>query len=171
MATPQLFLHEELMLLALRDEEGTIEPGAMLTHAIAGAALAELMLHERINVEESRWTKSKLANPVSLEPIGEPLLDECLALIGKAGRRAAIQSWVSRIAAMKDLCKCVAWQLCARGILRADKEKVLFIFNREVYPELDPEPERELRERLHEAILHQRPRHRPQDRDSHLACP
>ena len=58
-AQTALFLHEELMLLALRDEEGTIAPGSMYQVAIGGAVLAELLPHNRIEVEEP---KKKLVN-------------------------------------------------------------------------------------------------------------
>jgi len=36
-----LFLHEEIMLLALKDDKGTIEFGANYTHAVAGAVIAQ----------------------------------------------------------------------------------------------------------------------------------
>ena len=45
-ANHSLFLHEEILLLALRDEEGTIA-GAMYQYAIGGALLAELLLQTR----------------------------------------------------------------------------------------------------------------------------
>ena len=71
-----LFLHEEIMLLALRDEEGTIASGAMYQYAIGGAVLAELLLSQRIAVDESG--KRKLVDLVSSTPLGEPLVDEGL---------------------------------------------------------------------------------------------
>ncbi len=54
---------------------------------------------------------------------------------------------------MKKLKHRVAGQLVQRGILRADQDKVLLVFNRKVYPELDPRPEREVIERLRKAIF------------------
>jgi len=47
----------------------------------------------------------------------------------------------------------VAQQLCRRGILRAAEDKVLLIFTRKIYPEVNPEPERKLIERLRQAIF------------------
>ncbi len=41
-----LFLHEEIMLLALRDEEGTIASGTMYKYAIGAAVLSELLLNK-----------------------------------------------------------------------------------------------------------------------------
>ena len=46
-----LHLHEEIMLLALRDREGTVVSGTMYSYAIGGAVLAELLIEKRIDVE------------------------------------------------------------------------------------------------------------------------
>lgn len=144
------YLHEEILLLALRDEQGTIAPGTMYQYAIGGAVLAELLLSKRISVED---TKKKLVNVVDTEPVGEPLIDECLEKIGCAKRRASLQTWVSRIAGFKNLKHRVAQRLCHKGILRADEDKILLLFTRRIYPEVDPAPERRLIERLRRAIF------------------
>ena len=145
-----LYLHEEIMLLALRDEGGTVELGSMYLYAIAGAVLSELLLVGRISVEEG---KKKLVNVVSNEPLGEPIIDECLEKIVTAKRRANSQTWVQRFSSMKKLHHRVAYGLCERGILRADEGTVLLIFRRKIYPEIDPQPERRLIERLRGAIF------------------
>ena len=146
-----LFLHEEILLLALRDEEGTIASGTMYQYAIGAALLAELLLSKRIEVEQSG--KRKLVNLLSQSPIGEPLIDECLEKVGNAKRRAVLQTWVARFAGIKNLKHRVALQLCRRGILRADEDKVLLLFTRKIYPEVNPGPERELIRRLEHAIF------------------
>ena len=152
MATQKnLWLHEEIMLLALRDEEGIIASGTMYQYAIGAAVLAELLLSRRIVVDESG--KRKLVDLVGSEPLGEPLLDQCLEKIVAAKRRAALQTWVSRFAGVKNLKHVVARSLFRRGILRADEDKVLMIFTRKIYPEVNPQPERELIERLRNAIF------------------
>lgn len=152
MRTPtKLFLHEEIMLLALRDHKGTIAPGTMYQYALGGAILAELLLTERIAVEETK--RKKLVDLVDPTPLGDPLLDECLAKISDAKRRAQLQTWVSRFANIRKLHHRVAIQLCDRGILRADEDKVLLLFTRKIYPELNPVPERKLIDRLHKAIF------------------
>lgn len=66
-----LFLHEEVMLLALKDEEGTIG-SAMYNYAIGGAVLAELLLNKRISIEKSK--KKKFVNVINTEPLGDLLL-------------------------------------------------------------------------------------------------
>jgi len=139
------------MLLALRDEEGTIASGTMYQYAIGAAILSELLLNKRIAVEESK--KKKLVNLVSSQPLGEALIDQCLEKISNAKRRASLQTWVSRFAGVKNLKHRVALQLCERGILRASEDKILLLFTRKIYPEVNPEPERKLIERLRQAIF------------------
>ena len=146
-----LFLHEEILLLALRDEEGTIASGTMYQYAIGAALLAELLLSKRVEVEQTG--KRKLVNFVSTSPLGEPLIDQCLEKVINAKRRAVLQTWVSRFAGIKNLKHRVAQQLCRRGILRADEDKVLLLFTRKIYPEVNPGPERELIRRLEHAIF------------------
>lgn len=50
-----LFLHEDVLLLAFKDQKGSIDyrAGSFL-NVIAGAILAELLLAERISIEDSR---------------------------------------------------------------------------------------------------------------------
>jgi Golgi phosphoprotein 3 len=146
-----LFLHEEVMLLALRDEEGTIASGTMYQYAIGAAILAELLLNQRIALDETR--KKKLVNLISSTPLGEPLIDQCLEKISNTKRRASLQTWVSRFAGVKNLKHRVARQLCERGILRAAEDTILLLFARKIYPEVNPEPERKLIERLRQAIF------------------
>ncbi|MHC4727175.1 MAG: GOLPH3/VPS74 family protein [Planctomycetota bacterium] len=146
-----LFLHEEVMLLALRDEEGTIASGTMYQYAIAAAILSELLLNKRISVDQAR--KNKLVNLISSTPLGESLIDQCLEKICNAKRRASLQTWVSRFASIKNLKHRAAQQLCDRGILRATEDTILLLFTRKIYPELNPVPERRLIERLRRAIF------------------
>jgi golgi phosphoprotein 3 len=66
-------------------------------------------------------------------------------------RSPARNTWVSRLASGKK--HKVARQLCSRGIVRAVDDKVLFIFSRKVYPEIDPLPEKKIVDRLRAAIF------------------
>lgn len=146
-----LFLHEELMLIVLRDREGTIAADSRYQYAIGGAVLAELMLQERIDVETVK--KKQYARIINNRPLHDPLLDACLARMAEAKKRAQLQTWVSRFAGTKNLKHLVAGQLVKRGLLRVSQDKVLGIFKRTIYPELDPRPERQLNKRLERAVL------------------
>ncbi len=145
-----LFLHEEMLLLALRDREGTVAAGSMFSYAMGGGILAELLLTGRIEVEEG---KKKLVNLLSDKSFGCDVLDESLDRIATAKRRASAQNWVSRFAHLKKLRNRVAMDLCDLRILREDEDRVLLIFKRNIYPEIDPRPERKLIERLRKAIF------------------
>lgn len=145
----KLYLHEEILLLALNDEKGTIHPGASYHQALAGAIVAELMLSKRIQVEENKRKKIIVIDPT---PIGDQLLDECLAKIQGAKRLSPIMTWIGRFSSIKQLKHRVAWGLVLKGILKAEEDCILF-FKRTLYPEVNPEPEQKLIGRLREAIL------------------
>ena len=146
----RLPLHEEVLLLAMRDEEGTIAAGTMYQYAIAGAVLSELVLQGRVAVDDSG--RKKLAKVIDPRPTGAPLLDECLDKIA-AGKPKPLDHWVGRFANIKNLKHRVAARLCARGILREEEGKILLVFTRTIYPESDPRPEQEIIERLRRAVF------------------
>ncbi len=150
MRDPQLLLHEELTLLALHDEKGTIAAG-FASFGIAGAIVAELLLEERIRIDESR--RRKLVEIRDTRRIGDPVVDECLGRIRDAKRRASLQTWITRLSNLPRLRHRTAERLCERGILTADERQLLFVFKRRIYPEVDPGPEREIIERLRAAIF------------------
>ena len=166
--TKSLFLHEEVMLLALAEEKGTVIAEDSYRFALGGAILAELLLEKRIAVAEikkdgrglglgawlaSAFAETNLVDAVSSKRIGDPVLDECLKRVATAKRRASLKTWVQRFSNMSNLKHRVAEGLCDRGILRGDQDKVLLIFTRRIYPERDSRPERRIIERLRKAIF------------------
>jgi ribosome-interacting GTPase 1 len=142
-----------VLLLALRDREGTIPLGSMYAYAVAGALLAELIVRRRLELVGS--AKKRTVQLVDPQPIGEALLDESLQRIGGTKRTAALSTWVARLAETKQLRHRVAERLCHRGILRREEREVLLLFRRRVYPAVNPEPEREIVARLRRAIFTQ----------------
>lgn len=149
----ELHLYEEILLIALRREKGTSASG-MVAFALGGALLADLSLAGRIAIEPG---KKHLVDVTGREPVGDPLLDEALEKIASAKRRASAQRWVMRLAQLKHLTRRAAVQLCRRGILREDEDKVLLFFTRRIYPESDPRAEREIVERLQRAVFTETP--------------
>jgi hypothetical protein len=149
----ELTLPEEILLLTLREREGTVmDFGTHWRFAVAGAVIAELLLGGRLQAVRER-------KKVFLEPAGDatspddPLLAECLERVRGAKRRATVQIWVRRFARLGRLNHRVAAPLCRRGILRESEQRVLRLFRQRVYPELDPRPEKALRERMRRAIF------------------
>jgi len=147
--TDRLDLHHEVLLLTLKDEEGVPEFGSNYSYGMAGAMLAELLLREKIEVEEEK--KRKFLKLRDSSPVGDAALDAALLKMAAAKRRATLQTWVMRLGT-QNLKHVVAAELCRRNVLRADEDKVLLIFTRKIYPELDPRPEREVVQRLRDAI-------------------
>ncbi|MBN2416617.1 GPP34 family phosphoprotein [bacterium] len=152
MTAANLFLHEEITLLALKEKEGTVEPNTSYTFALAGALLADLLLSKRIEIDERK--KKKYISLADTTLFGDPLLDECIEKLRSAKKPKQIETWVSTFSGLKELRHRSALQLCRRGILKADEDKILHIFTRRIYPEIDPGPEQEVIERMRAAILH-----------------
>lgn len=146
---PKLHLYQEMTLLALKDEKGTVSI-ANLAQILAGALVAELILDGRISVSEDR---KKLVDIVNAQASGDPLLDECLEKLKTAKRRANLRTWVGRFASIKRLHHRAAQSLCELGVLKLEKEKILFVFERTVYPEVDPIPEKSIVSRLEAAVF------------------
>lgn len=146
-------LHEEALLLALRDDRGTADPYVNLALGLGAAILAELLLDGRVSVETER--KKKFLKLVDDAPTGNALLDDALDLLATAKRRAQLTAWVQKFSAIKGLMHRTAESLCDRGVLKLEEGRVLWIFKRRIYPELDGRVEKEILDRLHKAIFTQ----------------
>jgi len=145
-----LHLHEQVLLLALRDRKGTIEMKAgMYRFGLGGAMLAELLLAGRITVGAD---KRKLVEVADSRGVGDALLDECLEKMAGAKRRASAATWISRFSNMRRLKHRVAEGLCRKGVLRDSEDKILLFFTRHLYPTVDPAPERALLGRVRRTI-------------------
>jgi len=147
----KLYLHEEVLLIALKDYEGTVASGSTFMYAVGGAILSELLMSGRIEVDQK--TKRKLIKVVDSTPTGDPCLDDCLQRIDQAGAQYNMQGWLSKFAFTKRLKDVVAASLVRRGILKADEDRVLLLFKRKIYPEINPAPERAIIERMRNAIF------------------
>ena len=139
------------MLLALKDEEGTVAAGAMYNYAIAGAIIAELLLSQNIVIEQTG--RQKLISVVNAEQLNGALIDEWLYKMSISEKRKSLQYWVARIAGTSDLKHKVATQLCQQGILKMDEETILLLFTRKIYPQINSQPERLIIDRLKKTIF------------------
>jgi len=146
-----LRLYQEVTLLALRDKEGTVHFGAAYQYGLAAALIAELLLEGRIAIATDG--KGQLVDLVVPTPFVDDLLDECLARLQNAKRRASLKTWVTRFAGLKRLKARAAETLVQRGILKSDEGRVLFFFPRTTYPARDSKPEREIVARMRRAIF------------------
>jgi len=81
------------------------------------------------------------------------VLDEALTLMLKDGETRPAIHWMERFSSIEKLKDKVAQELCQRGILKDSLEKVLLVFSRKVYPELDHQPEQGLIDDMRAAIF------------------
>ncbi len=147
----KLRLYEEILLLALKDEEGTTYSGTSWPYAVGGAVLAELLLEGRLGLEEREG--KKIVALVNSTPLGEPVADRVLEKIAHAKKDSDLTTWLGRVAGMKDLKHQIAEQMTLKGVLKVETHKVLLIFSRRIYPELDPTSELEIMHRVEHAVF------------------
>ena len=156
---PELWLQEEVLLLALKDDKGTPH-SSMYSIAMGGALLAELLLSERLVLEEKPRKKPLKAGKkpdyvVAIDnpkPLADPVLDECLHRVTTSKKARSPQDWVTRFGQLKDLKRRVAVGLCRKGILREREDRILVLFRRTAYPTLDGAPEQRVVDRLQDAV-------------------
>ncbi|MBT2611032.1 GPP34 family phosphoprotein [Streptomyces sp. ISL-87] len=141
-------LAEEIMLLSLDDDSGSIKQRQSAGWAVAGAILLELVLAGRVSIA------GKYLELTRVEPTGEQLLDSRLPLIetwlrGRCKRR--VTDWLT-----KDQEKGVGAtleSLRGRGVVGETEHKVLGVFPRRRHPEADGSVVRALRERLEAVVV------------------
>ncbi len=149
MADPQLCLHHELLLLVLDDSKGHFA-GNMFQYGVAGAILSELLLQGLIKVSPEDGQTVSVTNTSSS---GDPILDEAMQKINESKTPRDLKHWVFQIAQIPKLCHRVAMQLCEIGILSFDESKVLWLFTRRRYPELNGSYEDAIRSRMAEVMF------------------
>lgn len=145
-----LILPEHLLLLAMRDDKGTVVHGGALAlpYGLNGALLLELSLRGRVRVEEGVLVE------VSNAPTDDDILNEALQSLADCERDKTAEFWVARPDALvKDLKNRLLDRLVARGILRREEHRILWLVPYSRFPELDGAPERDLRKQLNEVVV------------------
>lgn len=146
----QTLIAEDLLLLLLDDDKGTLAHSDKIQPLLGGALLIELALAERIEVAEKtgRWSTAKVA-VIDGPPVDEPLLDGAIATIGEKPRTA--QDLVNRLGkGTKDV---LLARLADRGLVRPEHGKVLGLFPRTTWPAADRSHEAGVRNLLQGALV------------------
>jgi hypothetical protein len=147
-----MILAEELLLLGLRDEKGTVSSGAHMPikYGIIGAMLADLLLMDRLTLNQ----KSNVMVAKNT-PTGDEFLDEVLAIIAKREKSRTMKDWVLVLGNgdLKNASDRLARRLVTRGILREEEGHFLWIFSTHQFPTVDPRPEQQLRSMVYNTII------------------
>jgi hypothetical protein len=140
-------LAEEFALLAYRDDGTPLTDGTRLDNGLGGALLLELALAEKVDVEDK---KVVVLDPVST---GDPLIDAALRQVAEDQKARKPGHWVTKLA--ENARAQVLDQLVTEGVVRREKDKVLWVFPRTRYPAatgVEPVAETEARQRMVAAV-------------------
>lgn len=151
MVVTMVTLAEDLFLLADSDEKGQllIDP-AHLDLGLGGAVLFDLALQGRVGLVDAHVAV------LDRTPLGHPVLDKALTVIGAESRAHDPDYWVRRFA--KKARRAIEDRLVETGVLRRDDHRVLGIIPVHRTPQADGRVEQELRRDLREAVIrHQTP--------------
>lgn len=158
--TGDLILAEELALLAYDDEAGKDRSGYGVDAGLAGALLVDLGAAGCLETQDKKLVATGRPAP------DHPLLTEALGSINRSGKPRDAKRWLRQLGKdLKPLKDRVLQGLVERGIMTKEERRVFRLFPYNRYPQVDPEPERALRERLAAAVLGERV---PTDRDALL---
>ena len=149
MSDLQLCLQHELILLVLDDAKGSFT-GTLYQYGLAGALLSELLLQGVIKVS---LDDEKITTVAIAKTTGDEILDEVVKLISDSKKPKSLQHWVYTVACLPRLCQRVADQLCELEILEYNESKVLWMFTRKRYPEIDASFEDAIRKRMAEVMF------------------
>jgi hypothetical protein len=154
---------EEIVLL-LDETHGDFVPLPESVFAIvmSGAALMDLALHNRIDTDLEKMTV------VDRTPLGDDILDDVLAGLGRKSAHLDIVDALYDVAANAEQYRARALKrLIARGILREENGRHLWVFRTRRYPVIDDSEQQEVRARLRQLLLTDEI---PDPRDVVLVC-
>jgi hypothetical protein len=150
MIMPDLTLTEEVVLLALDDQTGAALhlPYSALSYGLAGAVLADLALAGKIDTDD------KSLSVINATALGDPLLDPWLSLLAGEKELHPVAYWLSILSQkQREIEQPALDRLIARGILRLEDKKILWVIGRRRYPTVDGHERTEVRTRLGRLVL------------------
>ena len=144
-----LTMAEELLLLGLHDEKGTVLTAASLgmTYGLAGAMIIDLAQAGLVRIEG----KDLVASPRG--SARDEILDEVLEGVRSSPKVRSLGHWVGHFGRSGKFKKRFLARLAGKGIVAHEEGRFLGIFPTSRYPQLDPRPEAAVRERLRAGIM------------------
>lgn len=141
---------EEIVLLQLDDAQGRFVdlPLSAAEIVLAGAALMELALANRVDTDPQRFIV------VDTKPTGDDILDDVLGRLAAAGEELSTAGALELITLdARDYQQRAVKRLVAKGILREEDGRFLWVFHTRRYPIVDDREQREVRARLRQVLL------------------
>lgn len=143
---------EEIYLLALNETSGKIEipnKNIVLNNALVGAVLGELSFLNKIDSD------AEFIYILNTDPVGRPVIDLVLEQLAsldgdKIPTANCIGSIFFSAAPLEDM---VRNQLVEKGILKEEKDRILWVFPTRRYPIIDNREIKDVETRLREILL------------------
>lgn len=145
-----MLIAEDVLLLLLDDESGSVVGTSYTATVLGGAVLIELAMSGAVDVEEksSVWRAAKVrANPHVVP--ADDVLRRAAEVVGQKERSA--QDLVDRLG--KGLKDQLADRLVQRGILERRQDRVLGVFPRTRWPSVDSTHEEAVRRELTRTLV------------------
>jgi hypothetical protein len=144
-----LTLAEELLLLGLHDEKGTMlyVSALAMPYGLAGAMLIELAQAGLARVEGKNLAASPRGSA------RDEILDEVLGTIRSSPKVRPIGHWIGHFGRSGKFKKRFLARLAGKGIVTREEGRFLGLFPTSRYPQLDPRPEARIRERVRSGIM------------------
>ena len=145
-----LTLPEQLMLIALKDEKGTVlfTASGILHFSIIGAIMMELYFAKKIDYENKKIIVTDNT------PTGNAFFDNVLQIISDSGNTKDIKYWLLKInSKIKNVKERTIGHLVFSKVLKEENHKIFGLFSKKTYPTINPEPEIKLRECIKNFVL------------------
>ena len=145
-----LTMLEEVVLLAVDERNGGLRSTREFStaYALVGAVFFDLALARKID------TGTEEIQIIDTTPTGNATLDTVLEHMAKRPDLKTVAAWMEEIFHRRDDLEGEALQsLIARGILRHEKSKLLWIIDVERFPLVNNKPQQHVKVRLAQAIL------------------
>jgi len=143
-----LTLVEETLVLTFRDKTGRSLklPEYALEFAVAGAALAELALADRIDSDLDTLMV------IDASQTGDDVLDPVLRELASSPEPKTPTHWLMHLARVDSIREEALQRLAEQGVLRPRKRRLPFSLGPQRYEVADPEKPRSIRARIREIL-------------------
>jgi hypothetical protein len=141
---------QEVALLAVDERTGRLRSTREFAtaYALVGALFFDLALARKID------TDTETVQIINTTPTGDAMLDRVLAHMAQRSGLGTVKEWIEEIYNCEDDLEGEALgSLIARGVLRHEKSKLLWIVDVERFPMVDNQPQQHTKARLARAIL------------------
>ena len=145
----ELNLADELILLALDDEKGSlVVDSTYLSMALSGSILLELFLKKKIDID------SKKVKVIDRSRSGDEMIDIYLELITESKKERSLRYWVENFSGKYSKIKrAILDKLIRKSILVEKESKILWIIPNNKYPAQNSRHENQLRKKLNTTLI------------------